>query len=266
MAVMLRTLDIPARNVTGFLGGTYNRYGRFYEVHQGDSHSWVEVWDPQQGWLTFDPTPPAGEVPLLRSGVLAEVDAIMEAARVRWRRYVVDFDLKDQAHIAQEIWQYYVTHRRPPPRQAQARGARGARGGLSLPVKPLAGGAAVALALLAVFLQVRAWRASPEGGAAAPRSPSVRAAQRLARSLDEALSSRGTSRPASVSPLAFARLLERRADPFAPTALRVAERYMASRYGEVELTDAELAALRAALREGLLTAAPPAPPAAPPTS
>jgi hypothetical protein len=133
-------------------------------------------------------------------------------------------------------------------------------------VKPIAGALAVGLALVALALQVRAWRAAPGGGRAIPRSPSVRAAQLLARALDEALSARGTSRPGSVSPLAFARLLERRADPFAPTALRVAERYMASRYGEVELTDAELAALRAALREGLLTAAPPAPPAAPPTS
>jgi len=267
MAVMLRTLDIPARNVTGFLGGTYNRYGRFYEVHQGDSHSWVEVWDAQRGWITFDPTPPAGEVPLLRSGVLAEVDAMVEALRVRWRRYVVDFDLKDQAHIAQEIWQYYVTHRpRPRPTQAAAAG-RGSRGALSLPLKPIAGALAVGLALVALALQVRAWRAAPDGGGAAPRSPSVRAAQRLARALDEALSARGTSRPGSVSPLAFARLLERRADPFAPTALRVADRYMASRYGELELTEAELATLKKTLTEALHAfPVPPAPPAPPPSA
>ncbi|MFO0604108.1 MAG: DUF3488 and transglutaminase-like domain-containing protein [Polyangiales bacterium] len=266
MAVMLRTLDVPARNVTGFLGGTFNRYGRFYEIHQGDSHSWVEVWDPQRGWITFDPTPPAGEVPLLRSGILAEVDAIMEAARVRWRRYVVDFDLRDQAHIAQEIWQYYVTHRGPRARQAARTNARGARGALALPVKPVAGAAALLLAAVAIGLQVRAWRASPAGQRAAPRSPSVRAAQQLARALDEALSARGTSRPASVSPLAFARLLERRADPFAPTALRVAERYMASRYGDVALSDADLAGLRASLKEALAAAGPPAPPTPPPAA
>jgi len=225
------------------------------------------VWDAQRGWITFDPTPPAGEVPLLRSGVLAEVDAMVEALRVRWRRYVVDFDLKDQAHIAQEIWQYYVTHRpRARPTQAAAAG-RGSRGALSLPLKPIAGALAVGLALVALALQVRAWRAAPDGGGAAPRSPSVRAAQRLARALDEALSARGTSRPGSVSPLAFARLLERRADPFAPTALRVADRYMASRYGELELTEAELATLKKTLTEALHAfPVPPAPPAPPPSA
>jgi transglutaminase-like putative cysteine protease len=39
MALMLRTSGIPTRNVTGFLGGTFNRYGRFYAVRQGDAHS-----------------------------------------------------------------------------------------------------------------------------------------------------------------------------------------------------------------------------------
>src|SRR5262249_22182081 len=28
MAIMLRTLDVPTRNVTGFIGGTFNRFGR----------------------------------------------------------------------------------------------------------------------------------------------------------------------------------------------------------------------------------------------
>lgn len=246
MAVMLRTVDVPSRNVTGFLGGTFNRYGGFYEVHQGDAHSWVEAWDPTRGWITFDPTPPSGEVPRPRAGLLVELDAMMEAARVRWRRYIVDFDLRDQAHLAQEVWQYYVTHRRPRGRAAQAT-PRAGRGALSLPVKPLAAGAGILLAAVVLALQVRSWRAAGKGGAGAPRSPSVRAAQRLARALDDALSDRGTSRPGSVSPLAFARLLAERGDPFAPTALRVAERYMAARYGDDPLGDEELSGLREAL-------------------
>jgi len=259
MAVMLRTIDIPARNVTGFLGGTFNRYGRFYEIHQGDSHSWVEVWDAQRGWVTFDPTPPMGEVPRLRSGVVAEIDAIMEAARVRWRRYIVDFDLRDQAHIAQEVWHYYVTHRRPRHRTT-ARSSHDSRRGFPLPVKTVAIAVAGLCVLGLIAFQVRAWRAAPVALRTPQRSRSVRAAQQLALALDEALSARGTSRPPSVSPLAFARELERRADPFAPTALRIAERYMASRYGAVELSETELATLRADLREALhrsLRASPP---------
>src|SRR6185369_9910820 len=59
MAIMLRTLEVPTRNVTGFVGGSYNRFGKFYAVRQGDAHSWVEAWIDEYGWLTFDPTPPA---------------------------------------------------------------------------------------------------------------------------------------------------------------------------------------------------------------
>src|SRR5690606_15195209 len=34
MAMLLRTLNVPTRNVTGFIGGTYNRFGEFYAVRQ----------------------------------------------------------------------------------------------------------------------------------------------------------------------------------------------------------------------------------------
>ena len=44
MAVMLRAVGVPTRNVTGFIGGSYNRFGKFYAVRQGDAHSWVEVF------------------------------------------------------------------------------------------------------------------------------------------------------------------------------------------------------------------------------
>ncbi len=42
MAVMLRTLGIPARVVTGFLGGVYNPMTGWQVVRASDAHSWVE--------------------------------------------------------------------------------------------------------------------------------------------------------------------------------------------------------------------------------
>ncbi|MGH9645490.1 MAG: transglutaminaseTgpA domain-containing protein, partial [Bryobacteraceae bacterium] len=41
MAVMLRTLGIPARVVTGFLGGVYNPMTGWQVVRASDAHSWV---------------------------------------------------------------------------------------------------------------------------------------------------------------------------------------------------------------------------------
>src|SRR5439155_25986835 len=44
LAVMLRTLDIPARVVTGFQRGQWNPYGGYFMVRLLDAHSWVEAW------------------------------------------------------------------------------------------------------------------------------------------------------------------------------------------------------------------------------
>jgi transglutaminase-like putative cysteine protease len=58
MAVMLRTLGIPARVATGFTPG--HRVGvstDTYSVETSDLHAWVEVPFEGYGWLPFEPTP-----------------------------------------------------------------------------------------------------------------------------------------------------------------------------------------------------------------
>ena len=57
MAVMLRTLGIPARVALGFTPGSYDGATQAYRVGTQDSHAWVEVEFPQYGWLAFEPTP-----------------------------------------------------------------------------------------------------------------------------------------------------------------------------------------------------------------
>src|SRR5207253_6866831 len=57
MAIMLRTLGIPSREVNGFLPGEYNDLAGDYIVRASDAHSWVEVYFPGDGWQVFDPTP-----------------------------------------------------------------------------------------------------------------------------------------------------------------------------------------------------------------
>ncbi len=56
MAVMARTLGIPSRVVLGFTPGTLLEDGRVV-VRDRNSHAWVELWMPSQGWVRFDPTP-----------------------------------------------------------------------------------------------------------------------------------------------------------------------------------------------------------------
>ena len=57
MALLLRMAGIPARVVTGFSTGATDLKTGEYVVRDFDAHSWVEVYYPSWGWLTFDPTP-----------------------------------------------------------------------------------------------------------------------------------------------------------------------------------------------------------------
>ncbi|SEW12572.1 transglutaminaseTgpA domain-containing protein [Halobacterium jilantaiense] len=56
MTVMLRSQDVPARFVVGFTEGQRVSEDE-YVVRGVDSHAWVEVYVPDRGWVTFDPTP-----------------------------------------------------------------------------------------------------------------------------------------------------------------------------------------------------------------
>ncbi|MGH8965725.1 MAG: transglutaminase domain-containing protein, partial [Actinomycetes bacterium] len=55
MAIMLRTLRVPARVAVGFTPGIAT--DDFRLITTEDAHAWVEAWFPGVGWLPFDPTP-----------------------------------------------------------------------------------------------------------------------------------------------------------------------------------------------------------------
>ncbi len=59
MALMLRSLGIPARVATGFSPGIPNPKTSGVVVRDLDAHSWVEVYFNDIGWVPFDPTPAA---------------------------------------------------------------------------------------------------------------------------------------------------------------------------------------------------------------
>jgi LPXTG-motif cell wall-anchored protein len=59
MALMLRTIGIPARVAAGFSPGVTNPHGSGWVIRDLDAHSWVEVYFNGIGWVPFDPTPAA---------------------------------------------------------------------------------------------------------------------------------------------------------------------------------------------------------------
>jgi hypothetical protein len=100
MAVMLRTLGVPARVVNGFQRGEWNPYGQYFIVRYSDAHSWVEAYLPGAGWVTFDPTPRAtAETLASRTPMMLYLDSL----RLQWHRYVVNWSLRDQIRAVQSV-------------------------------------------------------------------------------------------------------------------------------------------------------------------
>jgi hypothetical protein len=56
MAVMARSLGIPARIATGFAQGTFDSQRNVYQVRQNNAHTWTEIYFPRYGWIQFEPT------------------------------------------------------------------------------------------------------------------------------------------------------------------------------------------------------------------
>ncbi|MBN1945820.1 MAG: DUF3488 domain-containing protein [Bradymonadales bacterium] len=109
MVLLARQVGLPARIVNGFVGGDWNRFGGFYAVRQSHAHSWVEVWLPDRGWMTFDPTPPGALDARRGSGLWSSVLAAIDTLRMLWYEHVVDFDLERQLHAARSVVGLFAT-------------------------------------------------------------------------------------------------------------------------------------------------------------
>ncbi|HYU16045.1 MAG TPA: DUF3488 and transglutaminase-like domain-containing protein, partial [Candidatus Acidoferrum sp.] len=109
MTVLLRALDVPARNVNGFLGGEWNEYEDYVAVRAGDAHSWVEVYFAGVGWVTFDPTPGASVDRLGRggTGLLDRLRRLADTIRFKWFKWVIEYDLDRQLGMFRRVGNYF---------------------------------------------------------------------------------------------------------------------------------------------------------------
>jgi hypothetical protein len=102
MAVMLRTLGIPSREVNGFLPGEYNDLAGDYIVRASDAHSWVEAYFPGSGWITFDPTPAAIDS---TGGLFSRLNLYLDWMQLNWNEWVVNYDFAHQMLMAKNVRQ-----------------------------------------------------------------------------------------------------------------------------------------------------------------
>jgi hypothetical protein len=112
MAIMLRTQGIATRVVNGFHGGEYNDAAGLTVVRQRHAHAWVEVYFPGKDvWVTFDPTPAAGQ-PGNRApgGVAATLGKYVEALEALWIQYFVAFDDQEQRSMGRSVRREFLTY------------------------------------------------------------------------------------------------------------------------------------------------------------
>ena len=242
MAVMLRTRGVPTRNVTGFVGGTFNRFSQIYAVRQGDAHSWVEVYLNDTGWTRFDPTPPSGAAPHSDiSGVLVVLRDLIEAMGQRWNRHVVGYDLKQQIWLFQGVKD---TYRKLLPDQSGSVTGRL----VTSPQRAILTLLAIAgLVWAARELWLRRRKAVPASELSLAERRTLQIVE-LYQALDRAMTQRGAARPAGTPPLAHARALVALNHPIAQEVLELTEIYLRARFGGELLSEEEVSAFASRVR------------------
>lgn len=97
MALMLRSLGIPARVVSGFRGAEWNDSDQSYTVRASMAHLWAEVYFPGEGWVIFDPAPQEdyGEATFLRQ-LMNALSASRLKAQMIWYQEVIGFSRATQ--------------------------------------------------------------------------------------------------------------------------------------------------------------------------
>lgn len=225
MAIMLRTVGIPTRTVNGYLGATYNKYGGFYVVRQGEAHSWVEVYIDKEGWTTFDPTPAAGGTAQTKlSEPWATVADFVEATSQRWHHNVVEYNLTQQVALLQSLT------KPNGPEDRRRDGARRSWGWL------VVGGLLVA-AVAAVFVVRRRRTVVAVKSDGSPRARELAKVTTIYERLEGALAAHGVQRAPGTPPLRHAENLVAAAHPLGPEVLEITQVYLSVRFGGMALSD-----------------------------
>lgn len=121
-AMLMRAAGVPARVVTGYLGGEWNPIGRYFAVRQSEAHAWVEVWIDGRGWTRVDPTGVVAPERLTQglydllpgaasfttrvvrdTAWITQLAQTWDAVNAWWRFQVLDFDLDAQLSLLDDL-------------------------------------------------------------------------------------------------------------------------------------------------------------------
>jgi len=259
MVVMLRTVGIPARLVTGFLATEWNEYGGYFTVRQRDAHAWVEVYFPQSGWVTMDPTPSVSAA--VTTSRWESLSRLGESVRLQWDRLFVRYSAKDQLAVVhgvregsdalRERVRRWVSSLSAPISQVFSRLTHVARTFQPGMLELVTGVIVVGLALFLLMLRDRIglW-ATTHLPTAHPELAIVQLYTRMLRTVER----HGVSKPPAATASEFARLVEQEWKAAGPMVADVTALYHQGRFGRNPLTPGELS--RAAEQVGRLQSLP----------
>ena len=120
-ATLMRAAGVPARVVTGYLGGEWVPGGDYFIVRQSDAHAWTEIWLEGQGWTRVDPTAVVAperlnrglydvlegnaslSISLRRTPWLVRAGQIWDSMNTWWRERVLDFNMREQLDLLRRL-------------------------------------------------------------------------------------------------------------------------------------------------------------------
>lgn len=102
LALMVRSLGIPARLVTGYRDGLWDPNDRSYTVTEDMAHLWAEVYFPGQGWVSFDPSPQGDADLALMDTFSRRMSLYLLRTRMLWLRYVVGYRPPERQVLMQD--------------------------------------------------------------------------------------------------------------------------------------------------------------------
>jgi hypothetical protein len=103
LALMVRSLGVPARLANGYRGGRFDPSDSAYTVTQDMAHVWVEVYFPNYGWVIFDPSPKDNEVDERAISALQRaVSRIVLKGKLIWYRGFVGFNPRNRFAIVRD--------------------------------------------------------------------------------------------------------------------------------------------------------------------
>ncbi|HEU5407155.1 MAG TPA: DUF3488 and transglutaminase-like domain-containing protein, partial [Nitrospira sp.] len=243
MVMMLRTIGIPARLVTGFLTTEWNEYGNYYLVRQQDAHAWVEIHLPNSGWITMDPTPPSIERVGSGSSTWHVLGRMMDIIRLQWSRFFVQYSASDQLAVVRELRAGGTSARNKAldsmsalfsPVMTMLSGiTEYASQGTIWPLVQVLGPALIGLAVLLWLRIKRPWA---KGMACKKTTRDEQLIVQLYGRMINHLARRGISKLTAMPPLEFVRLTQERWRDAGSAVASITNLYCRTRFGQISLT------------------------------